>query len=262
MDNTPVFYRSLMFLHRTDLNALQRSSGLILDNIKHVANLYDTIYCEQMAGHDLPKWSAQVYPEGLRAIASASLKLVTHTPYMLKEKSGALLNEINSFMDDDDNEGSAKFRIYSGHDTTLMSLARALRIDRQLPKIFNFTATLAFELYTGDSRDEDVVKVRFFDLDQEAYAVIPADCSSRTVCSRKEFLEVTNRLSVKDVQQFCNNQPNAQHSEQFLRILTSQYVDTSVWNSSFPGTWEDLGLSVISHLPEFLKSALKEFFSR
>lgn len=261
MTNTPLFYRALMYLHRTDLATLQQSSGLVLDSIKHVANLYDTIYCEKMAGHDLPEWSSQVYPEGLRAIASASLKMVTGTPYMLKEKSGPLLHEINSFMDDE-NDASPKFRIFSGHDTTLMSLARALRIDRQLPKIFNFTATLAFELYTGNTRDEDVVKVRFFDLDGEQYEVVPADCSSWTECSKKEFLEVTNGLSVKDVKQFCNNQPDTQHSEQFLRILISQYVDTSVWNSGFPGTWEDLGLSVISHLPEFLKSALKEFFSK
>lgn len=261
MNKTPVKYRALLYLTRDKLERLEKLSGAPLANLRGVAHLYDTIMCEKMAENDLPDWAEEVYPEGLKHLAPVLLKLFTHTPYMLKQKSGPLINDIRKFMTEENPYNSIKFNIYSGHDSTLISLTRALELDKQLPKVFNFTAAIAFELHTGVDQEEQV-KVRFFDLDQQEYEVVPGHCQGRFVCARQDFINVTKELAVDDVDRFCNNPLNATHSQEFLKVLTSQYVDTSSWKDHFPHSFADLGLSVLSHLPDFVIEALKDVLSQ
>lgn len=156
IQDTPLIYRALLNVYRSDLEKYERLSGMGLANLRNVAHLYDALMCEKMAGEHLDPWTDEVYPEGLKTVASTYLKLITHTPYMLKEKSGPLINEIRNFFSTD--VGALKFQVISGHDSTLLSLARAFRLTRQLPAIFNFTGTFGFELYTGAGHEE-LIKV-------------------------------------------------------------------------------------------------------
>lgn len=158
MNDVPVIYKEMLQSHKTQLVGLGKKCGVTLASVKNAGALYDTILCQAEGGEQLPDWAGLVYPDGLREFAVAFLKMMTHSPYMLKEKSGPLIEEIRAFMNKEAGQGDYTFKIYSGHDTTLISLARAFDLEHQFPRLFKFTDTLAFELYK-DQQGGELVKV-------------------------------------------------------------------------------------------------------
>lgn len=155
----PLEHTNLLNQYRAQLVALGKLSGLTLDSVKKVSDLYDTILCDAEAGLKLPYWAMEVYPDGLSSFVVAHLKLYTHTPFMLKRKSGPLIKDIRTFLNGEEVQGNYRFKIYSGHDLSLLSLTRAFGLESQFPKLFNWTDALAFELYKAKN-GKKVVKVR------------------------------------------------------------------------------------------------------
>lgn len=140
----------LLFKYRERLQRLTPLVGTNLNSVAAVQNLYDRIMCETMGNIGLPRWSEEVYPDGLAEFVGAKWRTFTYTPYMLKAKSGPLISEIRKGIgrfEDFYTETNIPFDVYSGHDITLMNLARALNLEGQLPMVFNFTSALAIEVY-------------------------------------------------------------------------------------------------------------------
>lgn len=157
-NNVPLIYKEMLQSYKTKLVALEKPCGVTLASIKNAGALYDTILCEAEGGKQLPDWAGQVYPDGLSELAAAFLKMMTHSPYMLKQKSGPLIEEIRAFMNKEADQGDYKLKIYSAHDSTLVTLAKAFDVEGQFPRLFKFTDTLAFELYK-DEEGGELVKV-------------------------------------------------------------------------------------------------------
>lgn len=221
----PLEYKALLQLHGSVLSNMQQRADIPMGNIRNAAFLYDVIWSEKAFGNDLPKWADNVYPKGMELLMGANYRLLTQTPFMLKQKSGTLISDIRNFLT---KRGGAPFLIYSGHDTTMISLARALKLESQLPILFNFTAAFAFELYSHDDPATDQIRIRFFDLGKPDYEVFPEDCE--TTCTKHHFLRITEDLKVDNPSAFCENPLNYVESDEYLEALAHRSHVTTYIN--------------------------------
>lgn len=94
----PLVHKIMLNQYRAELVALGKLSGITLDSVKKVSNLHETILCDSKAGIKLPNWVGEVYPDGLRNFAMAHPNMYTHTPFMVKRKSGALAKTSKLFL--------------------------------------------------------------------------------------------------------------------------------------------------------------------
>lgn len=157
--DTPLLREALEHINPHRKERFERLSGKKLDSLMDIAYLWDTIACERASGHPLPEWTDEVY-NVLLPYSNGLLRHLLYTPYMLKEKSGPLINEIRNFFLVGEERKDPMFNIYSGHDLTLLALIKAFAISDQFPEVLTYTSALAFELYTGKSIEHDVVKVK------------------------------------------------------------------------------------------------------
>lgn len=157
LKDTPEDYKVLIELIRPLLQELEQLAGFNMGNLRNPARLYDVVLSEALLGNEQPEWTKKVYPDGLAALAAARLGIFADSKEMLYMKSAPLIGEIRRFMKTD--QGDYKFRLMTGHDSTLVTLARAFEMDDQVPILFNFTAIMAFELYKDPEGSDGFVKV-------------------------------------------------------------------------------------------------------
>lgn len=110
----------------------------------------------------LPEWTDNVFPDKLLPIAKYNLALLTEFSYMKKIKGGPFITEIVDLMHKKITGNLSPNRnvfIYSGHDTSLVNIMRALEIIDQTSELPDFGSTLAFELHQRHDFDNYEIKV-------------------------------------------------------------------------------------------------------
>lgn len=158
LTHVPLRFQALLRLNSFDLTRYEKFSGLNLTTMHQVASMFDTIMSEKIVGNVLGIWTDEIYPGGLDDLVKDYKEIYAQTPILPNIKAGPLIHKIREFLSHDKDREPIKFTIYSGDDSTLASLRRALQL-RQLPSVFNYTSTLAFELYEGKNAEE-LVKVK------------------------------------------------------------------------------------------------------
>lgn len=149
-------------MKKEELDRFSRLSGVRLTIPKDITELLDTIICEKEDGKDenLPDWTDEFYhSEVIRNITYLSYMEKITDSYMLKLNSGPLINDIKTFFRMSPESSPVKFKVYSGHDITLLPLVYAFDVHPRISRIPTFTDTMAFEWYRGSDGSEDQVKV-------------------------------------------------------------------------------------------------------
>lgn len=120
-----------------------------MTNVKQAQSLWDILSIEQSKNLTLPAWTDAVFPNRLHIMAEWGLRFGLQTPYMMLAKGGPLVSRIFDQMMHKQNrkEPNRSINIYSGHDSTLLSVIRLLNLTRETTKIPDYGATLAFELH-------------------------------------------------------------------------------------------------------------------
>lgn len=123
-----------------------------MTNVKDALKLWDILFIEKGNNMSLPAWTDSVFPDQLHAMAVSALALPTQTLYMKMVKGGPLVKKIVDQMREKQvNNSNRSIYVYSGHDSTLLSVARLLNLNNQTNGVPAFGATLTFELHCTTS---------------------------------------------------------------------------------------------------------------
>nr|CAD7449829.1 unnamed protein product [Timema bartmani] len=138
--NCNKFYIDLYKLNSTEpLQCMAEKTRAIKEYVSRECDIgqfssivYDTLFIEELYNLTLPKWTISVYPENLRSLSLYSqYHLMALTRTQLKYSIGPLIDEIVSLMIDKQMgqlNPDRKLFMYSGHDSQVFSLLRALRV--------------------------------------------------------------------------------------------------------------------------------------
>lgn len=69
---------------------LTEHTGMKVDTIRKVEELYNTLEIEQLQNFTLPSWTEKVFPNAMKPIAILCLASFTETKFMQRMKGGIL----------------------------------------------------------------------------------------------------------------------------------------------------------------------------
>lgn len=140
--------------------------------------LHNTLDIERKAGLLLPNWTENIFPEKTLPIFEMSAVTRTHTFYMKKIRGGAILTEFlnniehfkllqqierTTIMPTTTTPINKSIFIYSGHDTTIVSLFRVLDVIEQTTMSPDYATTIVLELHQNEIFVDDYeVKVKLY----------------------------------------------------------------------------------------------------
>lgn len=133
-----------------------------MTNVREGLFLWDTLSIGKSNNLTLPAWTDAVFPDRLRVIAERGLAVTLETPHMKLVKGSPLINRIFDQMLNKQN-GEVPNRsiyVYSGHDSTLLSVMELLNLTNQTTGIPDYAATLAFELHCDNDNDCSQLELR------------------------------------------------------------------------------------------------------
>lgn len=124
--------------------------------------MWDILSVEKIHNLTLPAWTDPVFPARLGIMAELGFSIRSLTPYMRLVKGGPLVKKIFDQMLEKHNEKSLSrsIYIYSGHDTTLLSVIKLLNLTNQSTSIPEYGATLVFELHCDEDNDCKQLEVK------------------------------------------------------------------------------------------------------
>ncbi|KAF4527486.1 hypothetical protein B566_EDAN014540 [Ephemera danica] len=127
------------------LTKVSSHAGLNVTTVAEAEGLYNTLELQKAYNLTLPAWADENVMAELKKLATISLKLFTHTPYMTRIRGGPLLGKLHTRMLQHENgEMDPKLFLVSGHDLTLINLLRALDMTERQWKP-DFAAMLLIE---------------------------------------------------------------------------------------------------------------------
>lgn len=126
---------------------LSQHMGELVDDFHQVEVYYATLLIEKRKGLKLPKWTKKVFPHKMREVAAKSITVYTWNKFMKRMYGGPIIKDIVEHfkLKSEGYRKSNKVLVYSGSDTTLVDVWRALQFkERILP---DFGSTFIFELH-------------------------------------------------------------------------------------------------------------------
>lgn len=148
---------SQFFFHVISLEYVYLQS---ITDVSQVGDLHDILTVESMNGMKLPEWTKPVFPQILYDVRVRAYKLYTETPCMTRFRGGPLISDITKQMVSKcAGDLNRNFAMYSGHDTTLNFVMKALNVIDQTTEIPDYGATLCCEMYRHDDDDDCEVNV-------------------------------------------------------------------------------------------------------
>lgn len=134
---------------------IEQNTGLKNPNLETLNNLFEKIEIEGRWHLTQPQWATPEYMNLSKKYRIRHFQLMTENKEMLKLRIGPLITEIlDSMLNMTLNNKPRPVMIYSGHDSTVSALVKALNIDEQLPRIHGYAATVAIELHQVNSKWE------------------------------------------------------------------------------------------------------------
>lgn len=134
------------------LKILSKGTGFDIKNVADVADVYGTLYIEELKGMKLPAWTKAVYPDKMKEMNQMWYGITCYSELLRKLRGGPLLKEMIHHMEMKSEGGSARrWYEYSGHDHSVSTLLCTLGVyDKVWP---DYTATAFVELIQEDGKD-------------------------------------------------------------------------------------------------------------
>ncbi|XP_044765865.1 prostatic acid phosphatase [Coccinella septempunctata] len=195
---TSAKYKKILEENAELFEYLTEHTGINVDTIRKVEELYNTLEIEELHNFTLPGWTEKVFPAKMKHLAVLSLASFTETDFMKKMKGGPFLKKILEDMEiASTNANFTKLFLYSGHDITLVNILRTLGFTDILKP--NFAAYFIVELHHTPSPE---VKIYYNDCGW---------CKERELklknfehsCTLKDFKEQFESLIPENWQKDC-----------------------------------------------------------
>lgn len=140
---------------------LTELTGLNVTTPEDVQSIYTTLLAESEFGLTLPDWTKKYYPDEMQFLAEQSYIYSVYTPEMQKIKAGPFLRKMLKEMSQkraaELSPKDRKLFIYTGHDTSLVNILRALGVwERQMPR---YSIMALFELHKNKKTGEYHVEI-------------------------------------------------------------------------------------------------------
>lgn len=127
-------------------------------NSEAVWKLYDTLIIQRDNGLKMPEWTNEILDDiRMKEIVERFALLRTENDYMKRIKGGRLATEIVNQLLREKDKSTQKIRIYSAHDSTLVSLMNAFGWIPQTGAEPGYGAALIFELHDGSEACGDLI---------------------------------------------------------------------------------------------------------
>lgn len=190
---------------------LSANTGQNISTVLDVEFLFNTLEIEEANGHKLPDWTKSIYPEKMKEIATASVKIFTQTPSMKRFVGGPLINDIiEKMVQNHKHSLDQKHEVFliAGHDMTVLNVMRALGFDdTNKPDI---GASVILELHAGSpgfGENTDFVKLFYMN---SSSTVDPIQLSLKgcdEFCSLNSFVSALTNVSISpsEWEAECNN---------------------------------------------------------
>ncbi|XP_075227290.1 prostatic acid phosphatase-like isoform X2 [Lycorma delicatula] len=181
-------------------NYLTENTGQNISTLRDVEILHDTLLIEERNGLPLPTWTRKVYPTLTREKAILSAISFTWNDVLKRFFGGPLIKDI-LWQFNEKSEGhlkDMKLLLYSGHDSTILSVMRALDFKGFLMP--DFGASLIFELHKLN--DKYHVKIFYMhNAEVEPTELEIPNCT--THCTLDKFLNITEYVRSVDWDTQC-----------------------------------------------------------
>ncbi|XP_075226554.1 testicular acid phosphatase homolog [Lycorma delicatula] len=131
---------------------LTKYTGQNITSVCEALSIYDTLLVEERNGFILPQWTKNVYPYRLLEKASICPSTFTWNNIMKRIFGGPMVKEIvHQFQEKSEGRiKDMKLFLYSAHDTTIISLFRALNFKNYL--LPDYGASIIFELHKKNNK--------------------------------------------------------------------------------------------------------------
>jgi lysosomal acid phosphatase len=192
---------------------LSNNTGMVVNTLETVQNIYSCLYIEDTNNKTLPDWTKTVYPDKLEWVSARTFATDTYTPELARLKSGPLLKEIlTRFQKKSESKSkpTQSLWIYSAHDTTVANFLNTLRIFEQHNP--PFTATVLMELHMINQ--EPFIQIYYKNTTEARLMTIP-NCG--TMCKLSDMFKL-----YKDVL------PEDWYSECKLSMLSMTYEEANL----------------------------------
>ncbi|XP_047142451.1 lysosomal acid phosphatase isoform X1 [Hydra vulgaris] len=207
------------------LRVLSNYSGMTV-NFTNLWIIDDAIKCEKAQGFKGPKWYKEVEKPLHELAAWIFLQEYNEVDDELgRLLGGNLLNLINinmlKYFDSKSYDGIYKLTMYSGHDTSIMSLTAALNVDITPP---TFASCFMIELYQHSNGDLYVEMQFRNDTSGNTVPFKLKNCGFS--CPLLEFLRLTSRRTAN--KQHCYNESKNDEIFTFLQLKIGAAVFMSL----------------------------------
>ena len=198
--SSPEFKRKVLE-NKELLNKLSNHSGMAV-NLQNIYYISDPVKCEKAEGLKIPKWIDELWEQVLALSDWCLVYKFSGGDEIGRLLGGSLLGKINENMkklsEEKDVENLFKLNMWSGHDTSLLSLCSALDIKLHVP---NYAASLMIELYHSTTKGYFVQILYRKDFKNTVKQLKLKECD--VSCPLDQFLKLTKVRTTMDRRKIC-----------------------------------------------------------
>lgn len=184
---------------------LSNNSGLVIKDFRVFLDFYDKISVQSQLNLPLPKWLKLISTEKIQAIFKRSYEMLTENFQMKKIRGGPLLTTIIKKMIailENRLNPNRKIFMFSGHDVTILALARALNIQDQIIEyIPEYASALVFELHKTMNGSE--VRIIYYKNGKTEIPIQVKIPYCYEPCTLEKFKEIMSPLLIENYEEYC-----------------------------------------------------------
>jgi len=127
------------------LQILSKNTGFNIRNVADVADVYGTLYIEELKGYKLPAWTKSVYPKRMTEMNQIWYGITCYSDLLRRLRGGPLVKEmISRMVQKAQGKQVQSWYEYSGHDHSVSTVLCTLGVyDKVWP---DYTSTVFVEL--------------------------------------------------------------------------------------------------------------------
>ncbi|KAJ3652004.1 hypothetical protein Zmor_018005 [Zophobas morio] len=205
-----IFSDLLKSPHITEINSINKNlyeflsnkTGNDINDVYDVEDIYNALHSQFLANKTLPDWTAEVYPDKMKAAVLLKFKLPCYTAELARLKTGLLMGEIvRNFRGFVEGTNMRKLLTFSGHDSTLAEVLTTLgAFNDEVPP---YSSAILLELYENEG--EFHVNV-FFKNSTGLHELFVETCDFD--CKFEDFERILRVMIIDSVEQWeeeCEN---------------------------------------------------------
>lgn len=197
----PAFMLTWIEEDRDILHKLSNELNTPLTTLLDITMLVEAIDAQIYIDPTLPQWIVEAFESTLKKYLSSKYAMMFSSEEVIRLQGGAMVTEIvtNMLAIANDEASGKNILIYSGHDTTVLSLAYALRVQSQIPALPSYGDTFMVDLL--DNGTVQVIYLNTANRNHTQHVMKVPGCG--TSCSLATFRQAVNDMWIEDWDALC-----------------------------------------------------------